>query len=104
MFDLPEHLLHKIIEYLSPVDQVCFILSGKGLFCLYGSVLSREAFRFPRLLYIRNPTPCLNTLDVTRKQLLIRLENDRMAFCAGCLMLHPRKEFRTLRPAMTIPP
>jgi hypothetical protein len=90
---LDECILHKIYQQLSLVDQVCLSLSCKELFGLFGTILKHKEFEFPRLLRIRNPILCVNSQDVLRNQLLLRLENRRWAYCAKCLKLHPRKEF-----------
>ncbi|RHZ57600.1 hypothetical protein CDV55_105976 [Aspergillus turcosus] len=93
LFCLPECLLRDIFELLQPVDQACLSLSCKLLFYLFGSVLEREEFRFPRLLHIKVPRLCLNKPDIPRNQLLLRLEDARWRLCGACLRLHPRKEF-----------
>lgn len=91
---LDERTLHKIYQHLSLVDKMCLSLSCKELFCLFGSTIVRHKdLRFPRLLRMRNPILCVNSRDVPRNQLLLRLENHHWAYCAQCLKLHPRKEF-----------
>jgi hypothetical protein len=90
---LDERILQKIYQHLSLVDQVCLSLSCKELFGLFGTIAKHKDLEFPRLLRIRNPTLCVNSKDVPRNQLLLRLENRRWAYCAQCLKLHPRKEF-----------
>jgi hypothetical protein len=93
LFVLPECLLRDIFELLQPVDQACLSLSCKLLLYLFGSVLKREEFCFPRLLHIRFPRLCLNKPSIPRNQLLVRLEDARWRVCGACLRLHPRKEF-----------
>lgn len=90
---LDERILKKIYQHLSLVDQVCLSLSCKELFGLFGTIVKHKDLEFPRLLRIRNPILCVNSQDVLRNQLLLRLENRRWAYCAKCLKLHPRKEF-----------
>lgn len=91
---LDERTFQKIYQHLSLVDQVCLSLSCKELFCLFGStIVQHKELKFPRLLRIRNPILCVNSRDVPRNQLLLRLENHHWAYCAQCLKLHPRKEF-----------
>ena len=85
--------LQRIYQYLSLVDQVCLSLSCKELLGMFGTILKHEDLEFPRLLLIRNPILCVNSQDVLRNQLLLRLENRRWAYCGVCLKLHPRKEF-----------
>lgn len=106
LFDLPESLLREIFEYLSPIDQVCFSFSCKRFFSLFGSVINRKEFRFPRLLHPEVPDSwCLNEPDVLRNKLLIRLEDNRLAFCGYCLKLHPRDEFgQKEKSTLKIPP
>jgi hypothetical protein len=90
---LDERILQKIYQHLSLVDQVCLSLSCKELFGLCGTIVKHKDLEFPRLLRIRNPILCVNSRNVPRNQLLLRLENRRWAYCAKCLKLHPRKEF-----------
>lgn len=90
---LDERVLQKIYQHLSLVDQVCLSLSCKELFGLSGTIVKHKDLEFPRLLRIRNPILCVNSQDVLRNQLLLRLENHRWAYCAKCLKLHPRTEF-----------
>lgn len=90
---LDERILQKIYQHLSLVDQVCLSLSCKELYGLFGTIVKHKDLEFPRLLRIRNPILCVNSQDVPRNQLLLRLENRRWAYCARCLKLHPRKEF-----------
>ncbi|PKX94263.1 uncharacterized protein P174DRAFT_460356 [Aspergillus novofumigatus IBT 16806] len=91
---LDERTFQKIYQHLSLVDQVCLSLSCKELFYLFGStIVQHKDLKFPRLLRIRNPILCVNSRDVPRNQLLLRLENRHWAYCARCLKLHPRKEF-----------
>jgi hypothetical protein len=90
---LHESILQKIYQHLSLVDQVCLSLSCKALFGLSGTIVKHKDLEFPRLLRIRNPILCVNSQDVLRNQLLLRLENRRWAYCAKCLKLHPRKQF-----------
>ena len=90
---LDERILQKIYQHLSLVDQVSLSLSCKELFGLFGTIVKHKDLEFPRLLRIRNPILCVNSQDVLRNQLLLRLENRRWAYCARCLKLHPRKEF-----------
>ncbi|RLL95226.1 hypothetical protein CFD26_102760 [Aspergillus turcosus] len=90
---LDERILHKIYQHLSLVDQVCLSLSCKELFGLFGTIAKHKDLEFPRLLRIRNPILRVNSRDVPRNQLLLRLENRRWAYCPQCLKLHPRKEF-----------
>lgn len=93
IISLGDDLLTKIYEYLPLVDKACLSLTCKRLFGLFGTVTKNTQFVFPRLLYIRVPILCVNSEDVPRNQLLLRLENRRWAYCADCLKLHPRKEF-----------
>jgi hypothetical protein len=69
-------------------------LSCKELFGLFGTIVKHKDLEFSRLLRIRNPILCMNSQDVLRNQLLLRLENCRWAYCAKCLKLklHPWKE------------
>ena len=90
---LEECILDEIYQHLSLVDQVCLSLSCKELFGLFGMVVQHKDLEFPRLLRMRNPILCVNSKDVPRNQLLLRLENRLWAYCANCLKLHPRKEF-----------
>lgn len=90
---LNDGLLTRIYEHLPLVDKACLSLTCKRLFGLFGTVTKDTKFVFPRLLYIRVPILCVNSKDVPRNQLLLRLENRRWAYCAHCLKLHPRKEF-----------
>lgn len=90
---LDERILQKIYQHLSLVNQVCLSLSCKELYGLFGTIVKHKDLEFPRLLRIRNPIVCVNSQDVLRNQLLLRLENRRWAYCARCLKLHPRKEF-----------
>jgi hypothetical protein len=90
---LDERILQKIYQHLSLVDQVCLSLSCKELFGLFGTIAKHNDLEFPRLLSIRNPILCVNSKDVPRNQLLLRLESRCWAYCAQCLKLHPRKEF-----------
>lgn len=85
--------LQKLYQYLPLVDQVCLSLSCKEMFSLFGTTAKHKELEFPRLLLIRNPILCVNSQDVLRNQLLLRLENRRWAYCGKCLKLHPRKEF-----------
>lgn len=85
--------LQKIYQYLSLVDRVCLSLSCKELFALFGTIVKHKDLVFPRLLHIRAPILCVNSQDVPRNQLLLRLEDRRWAYCGKCLKLHPRKEF-----------
>jgi hypothetical protein len=55
--------------------------------------VKHKDFTFPRLLSIRVPILCSSSQDVPRKQLLLRLENHRWAYCSRCLKLHPRDQF-----------
>ncbi|CAG7983670.1 unnamed protein product [Penicillium olsonii] len=89
---LDERTLQKIYQHLHLVDQVCLSLSCKQLFALFGEIAKHKSLEFPRLLYIRQPIMCVNSEDVVRNQLLLRLENHRWAYCGKCLRLHPRKE------------
>ncbi|CAG7940473.1 unnamed protein product [Penicillium nalgiovense] len=90
---LDERILQKICQHLSLVDQVCLSLSCKELYRLFGTIVKHKDLEFPRLLRIRNLILCVNSQDVLRNQLLLRLENRRWGYCAKCLKLHPREEF-----------
>lgn len=90
---LDERILQNVYQHLSLVDQVCLSLSCIELFGLFGTIVKHKDLEFPRLLRIRNPILCVNSQDVLRNQLLLRLKNRRWAYCAKCLKLHPRKEF-----------
>ncbi|KAJ5855676.1 uncharacterized protein N7529_009620 [Penicillium soppii] len=92
---LPDSLLQKIYKFLSPVDKVCLCLSCKTLFNLFSTILEHKEFAFPQLLKIKEPRKCINNQDVSRNQLLLRLETKEQLYCGACLKLHPRKSFNT---------
>lgn len=94
ILSLDDRLLHKIRRHLPPIDQVCLALSCKKLYAGSEKARRHEEFKFPRLLQIRIPILCVNSKDVPRNQLLLRLENADWKYCSQCLKLHPRKEFR----------
>ena len=75
------------IRQLPLINKVCFSLSSKTLFNIFGSIAKRTGFELPRLLDRLNPDLCLPEPGVTRNQLL-RLENRRRVFCSQCLRLH----------------
>ncbi|OJJ51132.1 hypothetical protein ASPZODRAFT_322728 [Penicilliopsis zonata CBS 506.65] len=88
-----EDILYEIYECLPLVDQACLALSCKRLLSLFGKGLKQEEFAFPHLLRSRAPILCVNSAEVVRNQLLLRLETDTSAYCGRCLKLHPRHEF-----------
>ncbi|KAJ5249199.1 hypothetical protein N7468_000650 [Penicillium chermesinum] len=91
---LDKAVLIAIGEYVSLVDQVCLSLSCKKLYLMLKESRENKDLEFPRLLDLRIPILCVNSPDVPRNQLLLRLENRQWSYCAECLMLHPRREFR----------
>jgi hypothetical protein len=91
---LESTILSRVFEYLSLVDRACLTLSCKAFFRLFGAVLKQVEFAFPRLLQIRIPILCVNSEDVPRNQLLLRLEDYYWAYCGKFLKLHPRHEFK----------
>lgn len=96
ILSLDDSLLSKIRHHLSPIDQVCLGLSCKKLYAGSDEARRHEEFKFPRLLHLRIPILCVNSKDVPRNQLLLRLENDNWKYCSKCLKLHPRTEFGAL--------
>lgn len=93
MTSLDDGLLTEIHKHLPNVDKMCLSLTCKRFFNLLGTVANHVDFKFPRLLYVRVPILCVNSKDLPRNQLLVRLEDQRWAYCGDCLKLHPRKEF-----------
>lgn len=87
-------VLSRICKYLSVVDQACLSLSCKTLYCKLGEIAKHSQLAFPRLLKIRIPILCVNSPNVPRNQLLIRLQDRHWSYCSKCLKLHPRKEFK----------
>jgi len=93
ILSLQDGLLDEIYHYLPLVDKVCLSLSCQKLFRLFGTITKHEEMIFPRLLRLRIPILCVNSKDVPRNQLLLRLENYDWLYCSQCLKLHPRREF-----------
>lgn len=96
LLSLDDSLLSKIYHHLPPIDQVCLALSCKRLYAGSEKARRHEDVIFPRLLQTRIPILCVNSKDVPRNQLLLRLENDNWKYCSRCLKLHPRTEFGPL--------
>lgn len=91
LLNLPTELFEQIFSYLPLTSKVCLILSCKGLYSLYSSVLTSSELRFPQAPYFwRIPTL---TASGWRKTLLTQLEDSRWACCGRCQKLHPRSEF-----------
>lgn len=90
---LEDDLLERISEYLQLVDQVCLSLISTRFFDLFGAISKHPYLTFPKLLCLRNPILCVNSEDVLRNQLLLRLEDEKWVYCGDCLNLHPRQEF-----------
>ncbi|CAG8947593.1 unnamed protein product [Penicillium salamii] len=93
ILSLPDTVLVKIHEELPVIDAVCLVLTCKRLSNLFPATLKEKDFEFPRLLKLHNPLLCLNYGDITRNQLLLRLENRRWLYCGQCLRLHPKEVF-----------
>ena len=93
LLSLDDDPLEQIYEYLELVDKVCLSLISKRFFELFGAISKHPCLSFPKLLYLRNPIMCVNSEDVPRNQLLLRLEDEKWAYCGDCLKLHPRQEF-----------
>lgn len=91
LLDLPTELFEQIFSYLPLTSKVCLVLSCKGLYSLYSSVLTSNELRFSQAPYFRG-TPIL-TASGRRKTLLTQLEDSRWACCGRCQKLHPRSEF-----------
>ncbi|RJE24759.1 hypothetical protein PHISCL_02904 [Aspergillus sclerotialis] len=49
LLNLPEDILCLIYSELPLLDKVCFSLSSKTLFNIFGSVVKHKEFEFPRL-------------------------------------------------------
>ncbi|KAG2417705.1 hypothetical protein HFD88_008924 [Aspergillus terreus] len=88
--DIPVELLSLIFELLPLPSKVCFALSSKRMYRLFGTIVKDDRLVYPRLFSSKKfPIP-LNRSDIPRNQLLIQLEDQRFAFCSVCLKLHPR--------------
>lgn len=86
---VPIELLIEIFSHLELPGQVCFAMSCKGLYQLFGSVLQADELCFPRLSSRKGRAKKYHR----RMTLLTQLEDSRWACCAVCQKLHPRKEF-----------
>lgn len=92
--DLPFELLSPVFESLPFLSKVCFALSSKRMYLLFGLILKDDRLVYPRLFSSAKFSIPLDRPDIPRNRLLLRLEDQRFAFCSRCLKLHPRDEFR----------
>lgn len=72
---------------------MCFALSCKKFFGLFGAIAKHRHLRFPRQPEYQPRSDDENSLEISRTALLLRLENKRWAYCARCLKLHRRRDF-----------
>ena len=83
ILSLQESVLHNIHKCLPLVDKVCLSLTCKTLFDLFGAILKEKELEFPRHSRIGIPILCVNSRNVPRNQLLLRLESRNWAYCGG---------------------
>ncbi|KAL4965182.1 uncharacterized protein BDV14DRAFT_200170 [Aspergillus stella-maris] len=98
LYTLPECLLRDIFDLLPLIDQASLALSNKLFHFLFNKALNRREFRFPRYHDYLEQGEQIYMLSSPRNELLLRLEDDRWAYCGGaCLKLHPRDKFESPR-------
>ncbi|KAL5360537.1 hypothetical protein BJX96DRAFT_72321 [Aspergillus floccosus] len=100
--DLLVELLSLIFESLPFPSKVCFALTSKRMYHLFGSILKDDRLVYPRMFSSTKFSIPLGRPDIPRNQVLLQLEDQRFAFCSSCLRLHPRDEFR--RWELFVPP
>lgn len=93
IYSLEDGLLALVYQYLGLVDQVCLALSCKKAFSQYRVFAKNNSILLPQFTDYRLPLSFVTSGNKLRKQLLVRLENSRWAYCAECLFLKPRKLF-----------
>lgn len=93
ILNLPTELLLLIFSLLPFPSQVCFALTCKHMYQLFSSVLDDERLCFPRVFSSKKFEIPSNEPHIPRNQVLTLLQNNRWAYCSGCLKLHPRSEF-----------
>ena len=91
--DLATELVLLIYSFLPVPEQVCLAMSCKTFYGFFKSALKHEDLKVPRLLATYDYKVCFQNPLAPRNRLLLQLENARWAYCAGCLMLHPRSIF-----------
>ncbi|KAL4884979.1 hypothetical protein BJY04DRAFT_214863 [Aspergillus karnatakaensis] len=89
--NLPSHILINIFGHLSVLDKACLALTCKSFHYIFKDVFEDEVFRFPRLYQLQNTDP--DQFGTIRNDLLHRLQDRRMKYCAKCIMLHRREAF-----------
>lgn len=87
-----------IFSRLSLPSQVCFALTCKPLFAMFGAVVKNDELRFPHVEFDGHGRAIFDPTSRARWQLLIRLERrvqrrDGRYCCGKCLKLHPPREF-----------
>ncbi|OKL58433.1 hypothetical protein UA08_06136 [Talaromyces atroroseus] len=96
---LPHDIALCILDELrDPIDRVCFALMTKSLWPLMRAKLRLEQFSLPAVLPPRVTVqrgviqnwPVFTSL---RWKLLERLEDNHWKCCAGCVRLHPRRDY-----------
>lgn len=93
IYSLEDGLLASVYQYLTLVDQVCLALSCKKAFSQYRVFAKDNSILPPQPTDYCLPLSFVTSGNKLRKELLIRLENSRWAYCAECLLLKPRKLF-----------
>jgi hypothetical protein len=96
---LPQDIALCIFDELKdPIDRVCFAMISKSLWSLLRGKLRLEQFEVPSILPPRvtlqrgiiSRWPFFGSM---RWRLLEKIEDNYWRCCAGCLRLHPKREF-----------
>lgn len=96
---LPTEILLHICSSLDLLSQACLALTSRSHYQSIGFVLKDKKLQFPVILYDENGNRYFDTQKpAMRTDLVLRLENERWAYCGACLKLHPRDEFYTIYP------